>query len=188
MSDTKSVEALEAELSQAQNELQNIDEEVSTARKQRKKKKRKHEKTRAKLIQKKLEEAEMTWCSDCGELVSRDETALVITCGKEEYPHGYQDSMYGFREFSKLYRMCRQCRQKAFEKHGWVGGYDSIAEDRPRFYIITVDDFEHREDGLYIQKFGAWKKFGGQNRLNERRREAMRQIKERWDIPPKLAE
>lgn len=113
----------------------------------------------------------------------KDEAEMIHTKGTERYSHGYQGSLYGYRDFSRLHRLCRSCLKKAVKKDGSKSSYDSMAENRSTFHMKSVEDFERRDDGLYIKKLGVWKKFDGDNKLSNTPRTVVRRVASKWGLP-----
>lgn len=125
-----------------------------------------------------------TWCTYCSEVIPEGEAEFLLVEGREEYSGGYQNSCYGFRSFSKLHRACCACRERAVDKHGQKGAYDSQAKDQASFYAFRV---EKREDGYYARKFGNWAKLDDKNcKLDEPSSRLVEKLAEEWNLPPRI--
>lgn len=141
---------------------------------------------RIELFKETLNARGMMWCTYCLALFPKDKTELLLVEGREEYSHGYGDAFYGFRGFSKLHRACPTCRERAADKHGLIGPYDSQAKDQERFYVFRV---EEREDGYYACKFGTWVKLKDDKyryRIDEPTNELVNRFARVLDLPPRM--
>ena len=139
---------------------------------------------RVELLKQELQTRGMTWCTYCSEVIHENEAELLLVEGREEYSHGYGNAYYGFRGFSKLHRACPACRERAADKHGQKGAYDSQAKDQSSFYAFRV---ERREDGHYTRKFGNWVKLDDKNcTLDEPSSQLVEKLAEEWNLPPRI--
>jgi ribosomal protein L32 len=170
-------------------DLSTLQKEAETADQKQREKEREYQRKRTKLIKQKMEDEGLTWCTKCGDFTPKSDAALILTKGTEKYSHGYQGSMYGFRSFSRLHRICTDCSQEAFKKHGRKGEYDSMADDQACFYMESIDDMDRRDDGLYIKKFGEWKRFTGEKKLRncEMWEYVVMRATQKWDIPASIS-
>ena len=126
----------------------------------------------------------MTWCTYCSEVIPQGETELLLVEGRGKYSCGYENSCYGFRDFSKLHRACLACREHAADQHGQKSGYYSQETDQSIFYAFRV---EKREDGHYARKFGHWDKLKEENcKLNEPSWGLVEKLAEEWGLPPRI--
>lgn len=134
----------------------------------------------------------MTWCTCCAEkiwlmpeLLQEKEIELLLFEGREKYSHGYQDSFYGFRNFSQLHRVCPKCSEESFDKHGTRGSYDTMAKDQTFFYVFRV---EKREDSYYAREFGSWIKLDGKScKFSGPPSRLVDKLAEEWNFPPKIS-
>lgn len=139
---------------------------------------------RVELLKQELQARGMTWCTCCSEVIPESEAELLFVEGREEYTHGYEGSYYGFRGFSELQWACSTCRERAADKHGQRGEYDSLAKDQSSFYAFCV---EKRDDGYYARKFGDWVKLDDENcKLDEPSSRLVEQLAEEWNLPPRI--
>lgn len=146
---------------------------------------------RVELLKQELIARGMTWCTLCADNIwstpdvfLERETELLFLEGMEEYTHGYGNAYYGFHGFSKLHRACPACRQRAADKHGHKGVYDSHAKDQSSFNAFRV---EKRDDGYYARKFGNWVKLDDENcKLDEPSSKLIEKLAEEWNFPPRI--
>jgi hypothetical protein len=118
-----------------------------------------HNEARRSLILTWVEAGGLTWCTKCRKRVQTAETALILLEGRERYSHGYENSFYAFRGFSRLHRACTACCEETNDRHGTTGPYDDYAKDQARFFAFRV---EVRDDGYYVRRFGDWDKLDGE--------------------------
>ncbi|OGZ58187.1 MAG: hypothetical protein A3B96_00680 [Candidatus Spechtbacteria bacterium RIFCSPHIGHO2_02_FULL_43_15b] len=139
---------------------------------------------RVELVKQELEARGLTWCTSCSNVTSGLDIEFLLVEGSEVYSHGYGNSYYGFRPFSKLYQACIACRKCAADKHGQMGAYDYHAEGQSSFLAFRV---EKREDGYYACKFGNWVKLEEkQCELNGLSSELVEKLVEEWGLPPRM--
>ncbi|MBI2278827.1 MAG: hypothetical protein HYU81_02075 [Candidatus Brennerbacteria bacterium] len=139
---------------------------------------------RVELLKQELQARGVTWCTYCSAVIPESDAELLLVEGREEYSHGYGNACYGFRGFSKLHRACPTCRERAADKHGQKGSYDSQAKDQSSFYAFRV---EKRDDGYYARKFGNWVKLDDENcKLNEPSSQLVEKLAEGWNLPPRI--
>lgn len=184
-------EALTTELlsirERAERTAQNIDQvahNLSAERQSLRQVVKEYGERRVELLKQELQARGMTWCTYCSEAVPENEVKLLFVEGREEYSHGYGNAYYGFRGFSKLHRACPTCRERAADKHGQKGAYDSQAKDQSSYYAFCV---EKRGDGYYIRKFGNWVKLDDKNcSFDEPSSRLVEKIAEEWNLPPRI--
>lgn len=146
---------------------------------------------RVELFKRELHARGMTWCTYCSDeicskasAIPESEVGLLLVEGREEYSGGYENSCYGFRDFFRLHRACSKCRERAFDRHGTRGRYNTLAKDQSIFYAFRV---EKREDGYYARKFGNWGKLDDKKcELPEPPSQLVEQLAEEWDLPPRI--
>lgn len=139
---------------------------------------------RIELFLEELRAHEMTWCTRCSEALSEDKAELILLEGRTQYSCGYENSCYGFRDFSNLHRVCPVCLNKANNRHGWVGDYDTFVKDQEKFYAFRV---EKRDDGYYAYKFGNWIKLENEKyKLPGPSSELVERLAEEWNLPPRI--
>ncbi len=139
---------------------------------------------RIELLKQEFHARGMTWCTYCSEVVSEGEAEFMLVEGREEYSHGYENFCYGFRGFLKLHRVCPACRERASDKHGQRGPYNSQMKDQTSFYAFRV---EKRDDGYYAHKFGHWFKLDDENcKLDEPTSQLVELLAEEWNLPPRI--
>jgi len=126
----------------------------------------------------------MTWCTRCSKIIPEADAELFFEEGRTEYSHGYGNSFYGFRGFSKLHRACSVCRQKAVDRHGWKGGYNSQCKDQPSYNAFQV---EKREDGFFARKFGDWVKLNADIcKFDEPPKDLVEKSAKECNLPPRI--
>lgn len=126
----------------------------------------------------------MTWCTCCSKIISEADAELLFEEGRHSYSHGYGNSFYGFRGFSKLHRACPACRQKAADRHGWKGEYDSQCNDQACYNAFQV---EKRDDGYYARKFGDWVKLDADIcKFDDPPKDLVEKSAEEWNLPPRI--
>lgn len=139
---------------------------------------------RIELLKEELHARGLTWCTRCSTVLPEGEVELLLLEGREEYSCGHENSCYSFRDFSRLHRVCPRCREKASDKHGTRGSYDTMAKDQTSFYAFRV---EKREDGYYAREFGDWIKLEDEKcELSEPSSQLVEKLAEEWDLPPKI--
>jgi hypothetical protein len=139
---------------------------------------------RVELFLKELSGRKLTWCTRCKKALSENETEFILREGRTTYTHGYGNSYYGFRDFSKLHRVCAACRDESFNRHGWVSGYDTQAKNQEKFYAFRV---EKHEDGYYACKFGNWVKLEDKKyELPGPPSELIENLAKEWNLPPRM--
>ncbi len=139
---------------------------------------------RVELLKQELRAREMTWCTYCSKVIPENEAEFLFIEGKEKYSHGYENSYYGFRDFSKLHRACPDCRKCAADKHGQKSEYDSQTRDYSIFYAFLV---EKRDDGYYARKFGEWVKLNDYDcAFGEPSSQLVEKLTEEWNLPPRI--
>ena len=144
----------------------------------------------AELLKKEINKQGLSWCTLCSdkllsglpELMPESDMNLILTEGREEYSGGYENSCYGFQNFSKLHRVCPACREILYDRHGRVGAYDTMAKDQTRFYAFRV---EKRDDGYYARKFGDWIKIEN-CKFSELSSWLVERMAKEWGLPPKI--
>lgn len=184
-------ETLTAELlsmrKQAERTAQNIDQishNLSAERQSLRQAVKEYGEKRVKLLKQELQARGMTWCTYCSAVIPESEAELLLIEGRKEYTHGYGNAYYGFSDFSKLHRACPACRERAADKHGQKGAYDSQAKDQSSFYAFRM---ERREDGYYARKFGNWVKLDDKNcSLDEPSSQLVEKLAEEWSLPPRI--
>lgn len=139
---------------------------------------------RVELFKQELAARGLTWCTYCGEISLETETGLLFIEGREKYSHGYGNAFYGFRDISKLHRVCTKCRERAMAKHGQIGKFDSFTKDQESYHAFSA---EKRADGYYACKFGEWVKIeDGKCNLGEPPDQLVEKKVEEWNLPPKI--
>ncbi|MBI3627594.1 MAG: hypothetical protein HY220_02515 [Candidatus Sungbacteria bacterium] len=139
---------------------------------------------RVELLKQTLQARGMTWCTYCSKAVPVNEVELLLVEGVEERSGGYENSCWGCEQFSKLHRACPYCRERAQDRHGTQGRYDSFNKLQACFYAFHV---EKREDGHYARKFGNWVKLDDENcNLNEPSSQLIEKLAEEWNLPPRI--
>lgn len=148
---------------------------------------------RIKLFQEELCARGLTWCTLCAEetilwkpqVVPEHDTELILLEGRKIVSGGYENSCYGFEDFFGLHRACPKCREKALDRHGTRGSYNTMAKDQTIFYAFRV---EKREDGYYYaRKFGNWVKLDDEKcKLSEPPSQLVEQLAGEWNLPPRI--
>jgi hypothetical protein len=139
---------------------------------------------RVELLRQELQARGITWYTGCSEVIPESEAELLFVEGTEKYSHGYEAMYYGFRDFSKLHRVCPVCRERAADRHGQKGAYDLQAKNQSSYYAFRV---ERREDGYYARKFGDWVKLDEKNcSPDEMSNKLIERIAEEWNLPPRI--
>ncbi len=139
---------------------------------------------RVDCVKQELGHQALTWCTKCFTIFPESEAELLLFTGKEEYTSGYENSCYGLRDFLEFHRVCKECGNKAGDKHGSRGEYDSILNDQSIFYAFRV---ERRPDGYYARKFGNWVRLeDGKLALADLPSRLVDELAARWHIPHKI--
>jgi hypothetical protein len=150
---------------------------------------------RIELLKEELHMRGLTWCTLCAQKIenicsSKQDVILerdvdfILLEGRETYSCGYENSCYGFRNFSGLHRVCLSCRESAHDKHGSRGDYDTSEKDQTSFFAFRV---EKRDDGYYARKFGVWMKLNDKNcKLPEPSSQLVDRLAEEWNLPPRI--
>lgn len=133
--------------------LRGLERQANAAKLQIQKAAEEHQRTRRDHFEVLLQERKSTWCTGCLAIVSEAQVVLCLVQGVSEVSSGYENSMYGFEDFSTLHRVCPACRSRFADRHGWQDEHRSSGERRACFYAY---DAEKREDGLWVRKFGRW--------------------------------
>lgn len=140
---------------------------------------------RIELFKQELEAHGITWCTDCGDVISLGHAVLLLVKGKKKYSGGYGNGSYGFQSFVKLHRACSACRKHAAERHGWQGLWNSQASSQASFYAFLV---EKREDSYYAHEFGEWVKLDEENcKLDDvPPGRLVQKFAAEWGLPPSI--
>ncbi len=184
-------EALATELlamrERAERTAQNIDQisrNLSAERQSLRQVVKEYSEKRIELLKQELQARGMTWCTDCSEVVPEGAVELLLYEGAEERSGGYENSCWGCERFSKLHRVCSDCRERAQDQHGIQGRYDSFNKIQACFYAFRV---EKRDDGYYARKFGNRVKLDDENcKLDEPSSQLVEKLAEEWNLPPRI--
>lgn len=172
---------------QAERTAQNIDQiahNLSAERRSLRRVVKEYGAKRVELLKQELQARGMTWCTYCSEAVPESEVEFLLVEGAEERSGGYENSCWGCERFSKLHRACPDCRERAQDRHGTQGRYDSFNKLQACFYAFRVDK---REDGYYARKFGNWVKLDDKSyALDEPSSRLVEKLAERWNLPPRI--
>lgn len=167
--------------------LRGLERQVDTVRLQIQNAVQQHQQGRRKYLERSLQERKSTWCTGCLSIVPEAEVVLCLVQGVNEVSGGYENSMYGFEDFSSLHRVCFACRKRFADKHGWQAEHREGR--RACFYAF---DAEMREDGLWARKFGGWELVKSESWVDvkgvclERVRSAEDRLFEAVGTPPSL--
>lgn len=66
-----------------------------------------------------LSEQGLAWCNDCETAQPNQDFELLLLKRQEYYEHGYGNSFYGYRDFSKLHYCCPNCANEYHIRHGY---------------------------------------------------------------------
>lgn len=110
------------------------------------------------LLEERMREHKMTWCTRCTKSILENETQLIFIDETRERSGGYGNSEYWFENQLALHRVCSSCRELFANHHGWKGKYDRQSNNQAYFYAFKA---EKREGGYYAYKFGNWVKIDG---------------------------
>lgn len=126
----------------------------------------------------------MTWCTCCSQVLPEGEAKLILLEGREEYSGGDENSCYGFRDFRGLHHACPACCEKAFDKHGSRGLYDTSTQDQSSFFAFHV---EKCDDGYYVCKFGEQVKIDdGDCKLPKLPSQLIERLAGELNLPPRI--
>lgn len=133
-------------------------------------------------VKEEIEVRRMTWCTQCGNLVSRDQIELVLV-KHQKIACYHQDSRDHGGSFLKLHRTCITCYEKLLNEHGSVRKY-SEGEEIIIFYAFRAENFE---DGYRARTFGAWFAIDANLCIfEELSQEAMERLANEWELPTKM--
>lgn len=139
---------------------------------------------RKKSLRDTLQARGLTWCTSCDKVVPLKETTLLLLEGTEVRSGGYENSCYGFENYSCLHCACSQCAHQSLDKHGMVGEYDHNAHGQTKYYAFRVTE----RAGKYVAR-----RFGHEAELDAQKYalpEIPDHVVDRWcksyDLPPRL--
>ncbi len=142
-----------------------------------------HNSARRELFDTEFTNQKLAWCNGCSEVKSDEDMKLLLLEGTEEYRHGYENSYYGFRVFSRLHLLCPACYTKARNRHGWCGEYDATAGGQEKFYAFQV---EQRVDGIFVCRYGEWAAIDPNIKVPSIWDHVVERLCQEWNLPPKL--
>lgn len=136
-----------------------------------------YEQTRLQRLKQLMEENNQDWCSYDSHLAfPKGEISLLYIITRVD------DRDTGKVERTRIVSVCPKCYRRARERHGWNDGYWSC------YY---AHEAERREDGIYYNEFGEWKKIFDQ-RLVGRSLHSIdlhylpSKVPEDWRLPPAM--
>ena len=120
----------------------------------------------------------LAWCTQCSAIFAESEATFMLLTGKQQYSGGYENSEYGFRDFSEFRRVCPKCRGLNLGRNGTYGEYDTLAKNQTSFFAAIV---EKREDGYYVRGF---KLNDTECRLSKPSSDLVEKFDEEYNLPP----
>lgn len=139
---------------------------------------------RIELLKLELHSRGMTLCTYCHKVILKYEAEFMLFEGAEERSGGHENSCWACHQFSDIHQVCSDCREKAQDRHGTQGRYDSFNKIQAVFYAFSV---EKREDGYYARKFESWVKLeNDKHKLSEPQVGEVEKLAKEWELPPKI--
>ena len=139
---------------------------------------------RAEIITLEMQKRGVVWCTDCFAATPEAHARFMFLEGVEEYDADLD--RWGTRPFAQLHRLCRVCRRKAEDRHGWQGPYDSHRNRRAHFYAHSAeklpDRYRVRKLRTSMDLFPVDKGF----HLLATPEYRVDQLAEEWKLPPRL--
>ncbi len=142
-----------------------------------------YNKARRELFDVEFANRKLAWCNGCSKVNSAEGMKLLLLEGTEEYRHGYENSYYGFRTFTRLHLLCPDCYTKTRNRHGWHGKYDATAGGQEKFFAFEV---EHRTGGFFVCRYGEWAAIDQSVKVPNIWDHVVEQFCKEWNVPPKL--
>lgn len=137
---------------------------------------RTYRREREQLLDRALDERNLSWCTVCHETVPVSDAQLLLREGTKE-TEDRSFGTYGFEDFSELHRVCPRCLRHAEEKHGFQQG-------RERFCAFFV---QQCPDGIYAHQFGKWVKLpDDQPALPALPKALFERLASAWELPPDI--